>query len=151
MAGGLDPAVDGCVGDDAALPHALDQIVLADDAIAVLQQIEQQVEDLRLDRYRLAGPAEFPPRRVQHVIANTNAHDRVLYGNSGFLPQQSGIPEGKSQRAGKRAGTGTTTVNREQSVMWRGDSPMTLPITRNGLPFAVSTFSDAVGLSIAGL
>src|SRR5258708_7140724 len=27
----------------------------------------------------------------------------------------------------------------------------TLPITRNGLPFAVSPFSDAAGLSIAGL
>src|SRR5258708_38283322 len=27
----------------------------------------------------------------------------------------------------------------------------TLPISRNSLPFAVSTFSDAAGLSIAGL
>ena len=41
-------------GHDAAAPDRRDQIVLADDAVAVLHQVNQQVEHLRLDRNQLA-------------------------------------------------------------------------------------------------
>ena len=34
------------VGDDAALPDGRDQVILADDAISVTDQIEEKVEDL---------------------------------------------------------------------------------------------------------
>ena len=37
---------------DPAAPDRGDEIVLADDAVAVLHQVNQQVEHLRLDMYR---------------------------------------------------------------------------------------------------
>ena len=54
---GVDAAVERRVGDDPATPHQLNEIVPADDVIAVLQQMHQQVEDLRLHRNEFAVTA----------------------------------------------------------------------------------------------
>jgi hypothetical protein len=87
-----------------------------------------------------------------HVIAKHKAHGRRLYGKSGFLPQNSGVSAEKIRRACKRGRTAATTLNRKQSGMWRGDSPVTtLPITQKGLVFVAGSFSVPTGLSIAGL
>ena len=56
-------------------PHtALQQIVLADDALAVAHQVDQQVEDLRPDRNNLGPPGELPPVRVKHAVSEHKMH-----------------------------------------------------------------------------
>src|SRR5262252_3675346 len=46
---GADEGAQRRLRDDAALPHRIDQLVLADDAIAVANQVNQEIEHLRLD------------------------------------------------------------------------------------------------------
>src|SRR5262249_13988593 len=46
----IDARADGRFRYDAPLPDRCDQIVLADDAFAVADQVFQEIEDLRLDR-----------------------------------------------------------------------------------------------------
>src|SRR5262245_59861990 len=56
---GLDPAAQCGIRNAAAVPDVLDDLVLGDDAVAVLEQIDQQVKDLRLDRDHSAVAANF--------------------------------------------------------------------------------------------
>src|SRR5262245_51789938 len=63
----VDMAGQGGFRDDPSTPYRIDQVVLADNARAVLQQIRQQVEDLRPDRNRLGSTGELPPIRIEHV------------------------------------------------------------------------------------
>ena len=49
----IDACIQGRVGNDTTLPNRSKQIVLADHAVAVADQIHQQVEHLRLDSNRL--------------------------------------------------------------------------------------------------
>ena len=51
----VDPAGQGRFRNDPAIPDIFDQIVLGDDALAIFDQINQQIEDLRLDRDALAA------------------------------------------------------------------------------------------------
>ena len=53
----VDPAGQGRFRNDPAIPDIFDQIVLGDDALAIFDQINQQIEDLRLDRDVLAAAA----------------------------------------------------------------------------------------------
>jgi hypothetical protein len=55
-------------GDDPATPDRLQQIVFADDAFAVPDQVNQEVEDLRFECDPLAVPPEFAPIDVKQVI-----------------------------------------------------------------------------------
>jgi hypothetical protein len=60
--------------DNPAGPHGIQELVLADDVLAVPQQMEQQVEDLRPDGDRLGAARELPPVRVDHEVL-----ERVLH------------------------------------------------------------------------
>jgi hypothetical protein len=44
-----DTAVEGGIRDDATAPYRRNEVVLADDAITVFDQVDQKVEYLRLD------------------------------------------------------------------------------------------------------
>ena len=46
----------------------LDQIVLGDDAVAVLDQVNQQIEHLRLDCDILAAAGQFAHGGVEHMV-----------------------------------------------------------------------------------
>jgi hypothetical protein len=61
-------------GDDPSVPHPVQQLVLADDVLAVPYQIEQQVEDLRPDSNRCGAPRELPSFRVEHVVLEPVLH-----------------------------------------------------------------------------
>ena len=69
LARGIDAAGQGRIGHDAAAPHRRDEIVLRDDAIAVLHNIDQQVEYLRLHCNGL-------PNRGATRAARCQAYDR---------------------------------------------------------------------------
>ena len=70
-----DARVERRIRHHAALPHRLEQLVLADDAVAVLQQIGEHVEHLRLDRHGYAGAAQFLLHQVNLVSAEAEVQD----------------------------------------------------------------------------
>jgi hypothetical protein len=51
-----------------AAPHRGNEIVLADDVFAVLHQVNQQVEHLRLDRNRLGIAGQLAPVDIQRLV-----------------------------------------------------------------------------------
>src|SRR5262249_34598266 len=55
-------------------PHGIQELVLADDVLAVPHQMEQQVEDLRPDGDRLSAARELPSVRVDHVVLERVPH-----------------------------------------------------------------------------
>src|SRR5581483_6904970 len=74
LAHGVDPAGQGRFGHDASVPDLVEQFVLADHAIAVLDEIEQNVEHLRLQRDALAGAAQLPPIDIKYMICKEKSH-----------------------------------------------------------------------------
>ena len=55
-------------GDDAAVPDGLDQVILGDDAVTVLDQVNQEIKHLRLDRDGLAAAGQFAQGSVKHMV-----------------------------------------------------------------------------------
>src|SRR5262245_22397182 len=64
----IDAAVEGRIRNNPATPYGRDQIVLADHAVAILDEIDQEIENLRLDRDDRAARAQLPALRVEHKI-----------------------------------------------------------------------------------
>ena len=73
---GVDAAVERRIGDDPAAPYQGDEIVPADDMVAVLQQMHQQVEYLRLHRDQLAITAQLAKIGIEDVIIEAEFHVR---------------------------------------------------------------------------
>jgi hypothetical protein len=63
--------------DDPPAPDRLQEIVLADDAVAILHQIDQEVEDLRLDRDQPGAVAQLAPAYIECVVAE----DKLYVGS----------------------------------------------------------------------
>ena len=78
LARGVDPARQRGFGDDAAIPHRLDQIVLGDDVVAVFDQVNQEIEHLRLDRHALAAAGQLAKVDIKHMVGKMKLH--------GFIP-----------------------------------------------------------------
>ncbi len=70
----VDMAGQGRFRDDPPAPHRVQQAVLADDMLAVLHQVKQQVEDLRTDRDGLRPSRQLPPLRVEHAVFENELH-----------------------------------------------------------------------------
>ena len=68
-----DAGAERRLRDDAALPDRLDQLVLADDSVAVADQIEQQIEHLRLDADGLPASAQFVLAKVDLKLAESDS------------------------------------------------------------------------------
>ena len=79
---GVDAAGQCRIRHDPAAPDRRDEVILGNDAAAVLNQIDQEVEYLRLDGDALRTTAQFPPisvkcmigKRKNHVIASGADH-----------------------------------------------------------------------------
>jgi len=78
-----DPAVERRIGDDPPAPHRRQQIVLADDALAVPQQVDEEVEDLRLQLDLLAAAAQLATRGVEHMVTEQKPQSGPPVGSSG--------------------------------------------------------------------
>ena len=66
--GGVDAARQRQVGYDTAVPHPGDQVVLADHAVAIANQKNQEVEDLRLDRDERALATQLAPAGIKNIV-----------------------------------------------------------------------------------
>src|SRR3974390_3502748 len=74
LAHGIDATGQRRLRDDTAIPHFVEQLILADDAIAILDEIQHQVEDLRLERNAFAGAAKLSPSDIKHMIFKEKSH-----------------------------------------------------------------------------
>ena len=68
LARGVNAAGEGRFRDDAAMPDRRNQIVLADHAVAVLDQKDQEIEHLRLERNQFPGVLELTRVRVELIF-----------------------------------------------------------------------------------
>jgi hypothetical protein len=89
LARGVDAAGQGRIRHDAAAPHRCDQIVLRDDAIAVLHNVDQQVEYLRLHCNGLRTAAQLAPLDVKRMIGKDKLHVAAPTGLPGHPQYRS--------------------------------------------------------------
>src|SRR5262249_57596038 len=66
--GGVDAARERRVGHDSPVPHPSDQVVLADHAVAVANEKNNEVEDLRLDRDERAFATQLAPVGIKNMV-----------------------------------------------------------------------------------
>ena len=71
---GLEAGRNGRFGDDPALPNRVDDLVPADDAVAVACEEMQQIEGLRLDLARFAVAPEFVELRIELPVVEFEDH-----------------------------------------------------------------------------
>ncbi len=75
LACGIDAAGQRRIRYDAAAPDGGYQVVLADDPVAVLHQIDQEVEHLRLDRDRHGAAIELPAIDIKDMVGKQELHE----------------------------------------------------------------------------
>ena len=68
LARGIDATNQGRVRHNAASPNRGDQIVLADNAVAVFDQMNQQIEHLGLNSYYRGPAPQLSPAGIEPVI-----------------------------------------------------------------------------------
>jgi hypothetical protein len=73
-AGLLDAGLQRRLADKLLRPKVLKKIVLGDNAIALGDEVAQDVEHLRTDRDTSAGPVQFSAVRVERIITKEILH-----------------------------------------------------------------------------
>ena len=100
---GVNAACQGCIRDDAAAPDCCDEFVLAHDVIAVLHQINQEIENLRFYRNRFSAAAEFATAGIENVIGKDKLHVVAPPGggHACTLPHSENIEENSTAIQGR--------------------------------------------------
>jgi hypothetical protein len=70
-------AAQGVVSDELVRPQALEQLVAGDDTVAMCQEVGEDIEDLRSQRHKCPGSAQFILLGVETIIAKDVAHRSV--------------------------------------------------------------------------
>src|SRR6266849_5606009 len=70
----VDAAGECRIGNGSAAPDQSDQILFTDDTVAVLHQMDQQVEDLRLHRYRRPVTKQLATLGIKRLIGKGKLH-----------------------------------------------------------------------------
>src|SRR5207302_2802236 len=68
---GADTGADRRLRHDPALPDRVDQLVLADDPVAIADEENEQVENLRLEVHDRTRAPQLPPRKVDLELVET--------------------------------------------------------------------------------
>ena len=74
LAHGVQAGCQGRFGHGPAAPDGLDQIVLADDAAAVADEVDEDVEDLRFDGDGAGSVAQFAAIDIEEVVTECEGH-----------------------------------------------------------------------------
>jgi hypothetical protein len=61
-------AAESRLGNDATTPDAGEQVVVADDAMAIANEMKQDVEDLRFDADRVGASPKLPSVFVEDIL-----------------------------------------------------------------------------------
>src|SRR5262249_61071761 len=76
--------------DDAALPDRVEQLILADRSITIANEIDQQVEHLRLDVNDRVGAPQLLPRHIdlefgEAKIQSSPSSSRIRFATGGHF------------------------------------------------------------------
>jgi hypothetical protein len=94
---GIDAAAQRCLGDDASMPDLGQQLILADHALAVPNQVLQQIEYLRLNPHDHAAAMQLAPVGIQNAIREREQR----YARSALAPGRTlPHPWGEENEAG---------------------------------------------------
>jgi hypothetical protein len=77
MAGGSNTAAQGIVRDELVRPQALEELIAGDDAVAMRQEIGQDIKDLRSQRDESPASTQFIALGVEAIVAKDIAHRPV--------------------------------------------------------------------------
>ena len=75
--GGVDPAEQCRLRNNAAVPDRCQEVVLADDAVAVPDQVDQNIEDLRFHSHQLASAAQLSAIRIERTVLKQIEQDAI--------------------------------------------------------------------------
>src|SRR5262249_5723865 len=84
---GGDPAGQRRLRDDPPVPDPRQQIILARDAIPVLDEIHQEVEYLWFDLDQLGPAPQLAPLQVERVVAEQKAHPGGSQPDAHYIPR----------------------------------------------------------------
>ena len=79
LARGVDAAGQSRIRHDPAAPDRSEEIVLADDAVAVLHQVDQEIEDLGFHGNGLGTAAQLPPVGIKPAVGKEKFHVAAPY------------------------------------------------------------------------
>src|SRR5262249_45666013 len=79
----IDPVEQGRSRDGPALPDLGHQLVLADHPVAVPDQVNDQIEDLRLERQRLRPAPQFAALGVERAVVELALPNPAPVGETG--------------------------------------------------------------------
>jgi hypothetical protein len=85
IASRIDARVQRRVRHNAVVPNSRENVLSADDAMTMLNQIEQNIEDLRLQQVQCFAAPQLTTLTVQRVFLKTERHCDRLHGNPGDL------------------------------------------------------------------
>jgi hypothetical protein len=107
-----------------AAPHGRNEIIFADHAVAVLNQVDQKVENLRLKGYRRASRAQFPALAVERKIIEQKQHVAPPQSQLQIIPggsskAKSRLPQGQIKRGSKPL-AGERRIHVAENGMERG-------------------------------
>lgn len=77
LAGRVDPAGQGGLGDEASVPNLVDQLVLADDPVTIFHEVDDEVENLRLHGNGNLLAAQLTPIGVEKVVPEHKLHVEI--------------------------------------------------------------------------
>ena len=97
--GAIDAAGERGFGDGPAIPDGVDQFILADNPIMVADQMNDEIEDLRLDMDGHALAAQLVLAEVELEIGKTVFHYHLYDANEAPQPEGSPISEQKQPLA----------------------------------------------------
>src|SRR5215813_1479108 len=80
FARGVDPTCQRRVRNNAAAPDRCDEVVLAHDAVSIRDQVEQQVEYLRLQSNQLGAASKLSSVGIKCMIFKEELHESALRG-----------------------------------------------------------------------
>src|SRR5262249_56436835 len=90
-----DPAGQRGLGHEPVIPHRVKQLVLADNPVTMLDEVDQQIEHLRLDVDGLARAPQFSAVDVYFAISEPEDHggtpEPTSFGDGRFrqIPRNS--------------------------------------------------------------
>jgi hypothetical protein len=76
-----DPLRENPFADKSAGPQLLEKFALGDDAIAMLQEIREDVDGVRLQRTHRPGAPQFIPVSIERIRPKSVDHRRTLPSN----------------------------------------------------------------------
>ena len=115
--GRLDAGRERRLADEAVAPDVVEQLVLGDDAVAVLDQVGEHAEHLRLDRHRRAGATQLEQVGVEVESSEGVDQGRPVVRTLRLL-SEPGSPDGRvTLRSGpRRRRTSAGRGDRKDSV-----------------------------------